>query len=780
MARRKKSAGGAGWLLLGAVGLFAFIPPAFWVAAAAVGGVVFVIWIVSKVFGGKTSASVEAADVFAEDAPSIRFTYRVESTSRSFSDFSEQRMGKKLSKNGEDFWRLVAKGFQVGNITVPTGLVYFGESLGALSGPVPEPALIDPSLTVRLNSTEIINLPYWPSYSQITPAERGVFLQWLASGRKAPVNTGFVFIFFYGLERRLIAELLPIADQKQTEIKEIVQEIERLLSIYTDSRSFNGYATSLIDYITVTALRTPGQLPPLPEIENRREMPLALKVGLAEIAAADRPMPADWAFTWLMNSDHAVGGTSLRKSAELRRLFGIKYRQTYGDGLVLPKNKTRLKATYRAASDSVPRRDLETALPDLTDVSILQGPINKLVAIGEAAVDEIQPYHRYIARNPEKAGSADALILLPPLLWPPEIQANLQNWVKQIGADRQEHVVQFSELLSHLPPWEGSTKDRLRGLADALQDFGVGIEPDVRWGGPSPETDDPIVLFPLPSEHVIEAVSTSYAAAALTLHLGAMVAASDGISAQEEASLTASLEAWLDLIPAERVRLRAHLKWLLQSPPSLGGIKKRVSSLDAKKRMALGQLLVAVAQADTVISPEEIKVLKKIYKVLEIDESLVFSHAHTAATEPVTVQISAAQENAYKIPSKKSASIKLDKTKIADLKADSDRVSQLLGTIFTGEEEVLPIPVKEVPVAAAAESFAGLDEQHTHLFKIIKGRAEWTRSELQDLGKDLGLLIDAALEKINEACLDHFGEQLLEGDDPCEVNSTIIKEAAAA
>jgi TerB-like protein len=89
------------------------------------------------------------------------------------------------------------------------GMIYLGSHLNLVSGHGIEPALIDPNLQVSEPPEQYIGMeiPYWPSYSNLPPQARGLYLRWLARGRKDPaVSIGVVFLFFYGLERRLITE----------------------------------------------------------------------------------------------------------------------------------------------------------------------------------------------------------------------------------------------------------------------------------------------------------------------------------------------------------------------------------------------------------------------------------------------------------------------------------------------------------------------------------------------------------------------------------------------
>lgn len=46
-------------------------------------------------------------------------------------------------------------------------------------------------------------LDYWPSYWSMTPEQRGTYLMWLSDVTK-PVDIGYVFTYYYGLEKHLV------------------------------------------------------------------------------------------------------------------------------------------------------------------------------------------------------------------------------------------------------------------------------------------------------------------------------------------------------------------------------------------------------------------------------------------------------------------------------------------------------------------------------------------------------------------------------------------------
>ena len=166
----------------------------------------------------------------------------------------------------------------------------------------------------------------------------------------------------------------------------------------------------------------------------------------------------------------------------------------------------------------------------------------------------------------------------------------------------------------------------------------------------------------------------------------------------------------------------------------------------------------------------------------------VFSDVHATASTVTAPPVTSTVQT----PGTSEASGKgfqLDTARIAALQQDTSTVSALLANIFAEEPmepagpstEIQPTTIEtsaEVDTAPA-HSVMGLDEVHTTLVNQLISRPEWTREELLDLASDLDLMLDGALEKVNEAAYDAHDEPLTEGDDPVTVNREILEKLAA-
>jgi hypothetical protein len=97
---------------------------------------------------------------------------------------------------------------------------------------------------------------------------------------------------------------------------------------------------------------------------------------------------------------------------------------------------------------------------------------------------------------------------------------------------------------------------------------------------------------------------------------------------------------------------------------------------------------------------------------------------------------------------------------------ESIEATQLLQSVFIEE-----------PVAAPTTgTSSGLDSAHSAFLQTLKTQTLWSREDLMRVAQQLDLLLDGALELINEAAFDRCDEALTEGEDPLEVNPDVLQE----
>jgi uncharacterized tellurite resistance protein B-like protein len=398
-------------------------------------------------------------------------------------------------------------------------------------------------------------------------------------------------------------------------------------------------------------------------------------------------------------------------------------------------------------------------------------------------------YSRYLGRHPGDAGTAAALALLPAGIERPADAATqaLLDWAgHSLGASDYAEVA-TAEFLAR---WPAAGSGARPGRSDALllarflERHGLGLEPDVRFGGRVPSGRAPVVLFRR-APRMVSGPGDGYAAAVTLTQLGAAVASADGqVAVAEQDLLERRVVAAFGLAGDERRRLRAHLMRVLADPPTLASLRKRAALLTAEQRREAGDLLVAVAGVDGTVDPAETSLLNRIFDTLGLDRADVPAPSHGPAADTLTqVRTAGTAASGYAIPAPASpkpgartTAVVLDAQLIAARLAESARAASYLAEIFADDE---PAPAASLAQGSAVpgdrDDAAGLDASHIALLRQLAGQPRWKRGDFDTIAAGLGLLPGAALEMLNEAALDAVGEPVCEGTDPVEINSYALE-----
>ncbi len=671
-------------------------------------------------------------------------------------------------------------------------MVYVGRSLNSVSQYVTvDPALIDPSLPVdnRSPDTEGRHMGYWPSYSAITPASRAAYLDWLAEGRPGGAYVGYVFLFFYGIERRILYDI-GHADITGEEAGALIAEVERLLGLYGENGSFSGYARGLLSLANCLRVDMDfsGLEPPL--IRQGWELPLEVKLALGSLVASGDPLPASWALSWLrLHPEISLRTAAIRCPDEFNDLFKLRYHEVHGAGMKIPRNKTPLAHSYRPASASF-SYPVKLGTGKLPDVTRLKRPIRSLQKLAEAITDELDPYSRWVGKHRDR-DSLSAISLLPFELVGKRQSTELRDLLQRVEsalAGKDTATIAVPDLVAGFPTQsqDAFSLREATSFAQLLERLGFGIAPDIRYSKINFSKHEYAAVFRLPDQH--SRPSGRYQAATVLLHLGAAVGAADGtVTADEERLLETHLEQSLELPIADRRHLRAHLQWLLIEPPSLNRMKSRMKTLKPSDRELVARFVVTVAGADGSVSSDEIRVLNRVYKLIGLDTEQLHRNIHELASAPVTV-IVPDDTKRYRVPLSPSTDIldsdgvELDRERIAEVMKATREVSDLLTEIFEGPTDTEPtepdIADVEYDRTSPTTDIAGgpLDPAHVGLVQFLAQRPYWPVSEFEQSAAKFGLLPAGAIETINDVAFQLCDEPLIEGDDPLDLNEYALKE----
>ncbi|SAL41196.1 hypothetical protein AWB64_04382 [Caballeronia sordidicola] len=659
-------------------------------------------------------------------------------------------------------WISPGKIVEIGDISISGGMFYFGDVHRSTPRSI-EACVIDARAevadtganpVVALGSKEL-------SYGTLTGEQRRTYLEWLASDRKrSDIHTGYLFFYLYGLERRVLVDGAA-GRVGETEFAEIARELRRLLNIDANY-SWQRHLRNLLESVGLMSSRN-GKMydKPAPRgLAMGYQVPMDVRVAFAQAAVDKHPVPADWALAWAKMDPLLVRRAAVtRCPEEFDKVFIRKYAERFRLGMLLSVNRTTLEVRPDPAFIALRNLPVPGFLVGLPDIGAINGPRGRLQSLMNEAASALDSYSRYLGRFPGAAGTLDATLMLPVELWPDAMQHTLDALADEVK-EKPIHVSTFGELLGRFKFTGNMTRDKTTAFCAVLSQSAIVIEPDVRLGARTPKVGDALALFMAPPGDEVLAVDDTYSIAAVAIDLAAAVATADGSASNAAITvIDTRIDTWQQFSEELKLRLRARSRVQLASRASIAGFRKRLEPLSGDVRQELASLLVQVANADGIVSREKVKALEKVYRMLDTSTQLLYSALHQKPQS-----------------AKAAPSFTLDPARIAALKHETARVSAILADVFV-EEQHTAAPAKtpetdQPPVL-------GLDHAHSNFLRLLLTRASWTRDELQEAASALDLMLDGAVEQLNEASLDHWDEPLTDGDDPVEINQELAQRLAA-
>ncbi len=671
-------------------------------------------------------------------------------------------------------WISPGETIKIKNHSITGGFFYFGGKLRSLDNWGVDASLVDDYLDVHPQPMLYTDdsLGYWPKYNSISPKARGALLDWLSSDRSNPdTPLGYVFIYFYGLERRVLVDAQK-NEVDDAEFQQIFAEITRLKKVYGTSNSFSNYSTRLQEAMCILK---PDVVSIDSDAMSDRYDALLFRYSLAKTVKAGMPIPAELARLWLQNSGVYKFKTPARRCRDqFNRLFKIKYSEKFGDGLIVKPNKTALRLHYQTASSTL--RGVEINKEDLPDPSRLTGPLNKFIPLADICSEALEAYSRYLGKSETSPDYLAATMLLPDELTSdgnsPAV-AKFKRW-SSIIISENDGIATVSDFWAQIGAESISriNKKDAELMSNLASKAGVGIAPDINYHHAKPSPDGKIILFDVGHEKGFTP-SKAFNDVGMALRLGSMVATSDGETDEAEQKV---LESLINDDPklnfTEKRSLHAYLKWRLNSPPDAAGLKARIEKLSERDKGFISHLLVGVALADGKIDTNEIKQLEKLYTTLGLDRSRVTTDLHGQSSSHSTQKPS---------PSKAAdaeqevTGFKLNEELISIHESQTKDVQSMLHSIFSEEEEPETAPIESDTDNETNDSHS-LDNAHQTLLDALIKEPEWPRQAVEDMCTQYGLMIDGAIEHINDWSFEVFDAPILEDEGDILVDQELVQE----
>jgi uncharacterized tellurite resistance protein B-like protein len=672
-------------------------------------------------------------------------------------------------------WLSRGESIQIQDHTLPHGFVYLGKGIN-----FEQHYALNPWLSAKAEGIAPPDAAgHYFSFAALNPEQRSRYLDWLSQGASTSSEPGFGMLYFYGLERRVV-DLIQgnISNPPTHELEELVEEVHRLGKIF---QAEPGSVTQCCQRLSglVAACSVDGNsVPQLPKAWVKTyELSFAMRYGLGCFMRDGKPIPMEWALRWAYVEPTIYLRTpATRCPQEFEAAFATVYREKFGGGLVVPANKTKLKLVYQTGWPMRPEPEMKYEFAEIPDVATLSVPQQTLKALVEQTTAMINGYSRYLGRNTAKAGTLEAFLNLPLRIWSSAGRDRWRAFLTSI-VDPMEPMT-FESLLREIGYVGDPALAKITEIVANLNRSLVGFEPDLLAGARRPKPAEMVVLFPLTSESDSDRTTNEYKKASLTVSLSACIALADGHASEEEAvAVEAMIASWQHLHIDLRTRLRAQYTLHVQQEISLTSFKSRFSSLTPDGRMQLALALSSLATVDGNVAAAEVKLLEQVYRALGLESQLLYSHLHGESQRAHPSEFPGLSSSA------ETSGYALDAARLAALRQETEQVSALLAAVFAEEETPIAKPTQlmnrswSLEPHPQEELLPGLDSKHQRFVAALIQKPSWTRSDLEAMAAKMQIMLDGALERINEAAFDLIGEPLTEGDDPIYVQQSILENA---
>ena len=620
-----------------------------------------------------------------------------------------------------------------------------------------------PSKLKANNRENFDNIGYWPSYSDLNTGQRGMFLNWLAEGKSdSKIDIGYVFIYFYGLEYRVLK------DKKDYEA--IAKEIIRLREHYRTNNSFKGYSEGLLAYILSNlenkALAQELFLKVEPTLEKYSYL---YRSGINLKVRSTRQLSEKEVISSISNFENVPRSSIPNKvGSYFDQYFKIIASNEIAEAISTIEPKEYNERYYSASSylrDEYSYKGLR--------IIVDRKMQNKLGKKWTQAVDDFRPYSRKLSKH----SPSEIFNLLPQ-----ELRQNmdhpLKDQIEQIEKTSLGKVITLSDLASALG---FNSSDKLkqkdaREIVETLLSANIIIEPNIAYFKKSYSLSEKVILSKSRNAKMLD--FDDYKLAALMADFGADLAYSDNDYSDSEAEQIYSIISTEFLkkdIEKEHLKLRVNL--YREAKPKMNGVFKKLSEkLGISELKVLSDYLVRVALADGLLTKEEDKKIRAALEKLGLENTYVDDlYAKFGAKgdfQNVELRQGAGGVSKGSLIPKKEKGIVLDREKLSQLAADTEKVKSVLSEIIVVEEEHIP----QQPAKQQDEEEIALDEKHEKFMEQVVSKSEWDKKELREKAKEHSLMINAAISKINDWAEEKYGDYLIFEDEKYRVQSSILSE----
>lgn len=681
------------------------------------------------------------------------------------------------------------------DLVIDSGMIFTADRSLPWPG---EPSAIITSLSVaRVPAHPLADFGYYPSYDRISADQRRCYLEWLAAGRKdvdpAQRSLGYVFVFFYGLERRIILD----ADRDPALLEEMIRLLEHYGAAHK-SRSLRSYFLQLLHFagwqLGPDAYRS--LWPRLLEFDTDRPDEQGLRFVLANLQ--QRREPLDWTVAYRM----ALASLESRRSTVVARaqekffaLFEQRFRDQFSDGLLLESAKQDALVQYRPASGALTQMSYDRQRNEPFELRIqnavgLHRQFKPFPMIWNSCVDDLSGYSR--ALGSKKQGQSAALAAWQSL--PHELRRVEDHPLKPAFDELIDHASREGDYiflptaviaaLAGIPERTKLTTAHSRELAEMAEGLGWAVAPDARITGLPLSWNQELALY---RASVTANEAEDLSGVVRLLYLAVTVAAADGVIEPQEidgfyqlVSEHISHESnWLP-VRATEASLRRDPNVALRSLPTMSKL------IPADSRQFVLRVMAHIAAADKEVSLDELKVLRRIARAFELEPDSVdkLLREDEAFREVTVVAGERGGKRGEAIPRRPSEkpTFALNEERIKALTQETSEVISLLSVVMAEPEEIPCAPTAPPPSPPQKQTvgwLSGLEERyHPAVLSLIR-HDEIMTTDFDCIAAEHHLLPDDLFNAVNTWADETLGDFLLERGENVRIFRSLLPELAA-
>jgi uncharacterized tellurite resistance protein B-like protein len=637
------------------------------------------------------------------------------------------------------------------------------------------------------------DLGYYPSYQHLTPTQRRAYLEWLGRGRRDPQPEqralGHLFLFFYGIERRIILD----KDREPALIEELLALLQHY-GPHHKSRSFRSYFSSLAHY--GSWLMGPDHYrhywPRLVEIDEGKTGEEAMKLVLANLHVLNEPL--HWSIAYRL----ALADQNTRKSVVVTRtqqefwsLFQNRYENEYPSGFLLKTSKQSAVFHYQPASQallSVSHYGRSSPYDlKIPNVAGLHSQFSQVSKLWNSCVDDLSGYSKTLTSKKQ----ANSVGVTAWMALPSELKSSMPNpmqpfweWMTTVAPCESDcYFIQ----IGYLAPWfaitERSkvTKAQASEIAYGIASMGWTMAPHPGHVDQSYGWSQEVAIYRRNNSKPIE---PQIPGLVRLLYLIMPLAAADGTIDPAEIDVFHRLisheitnaDDWKHLLAVEAVLMR-------DTNVAVRALASMTKHIHAKNRSSVFHLLVHVAAADGEVAPEELKMLRKIARGLELEpdtaerilrDDVAFREITIADAKPLNRQ----GETIPAKPQESPPGLQLDMDRIAALSQETHEVVSMLAAVMVEEEELaapaqpIQTPVRDVP--QPPEWASGIAVRYQAPLVYLVAHDEIDSDSFDQLAAKHHLMPEDLFDAINSWSDETLGDFLLERSDPIRIYRNLM------